>query len=144
MMMMELTLTPRGENGVGLFMCACSDNGRAECDELMAEVKQRLTEEWGGVVTDANFLHVVVVALEADYDAHINGIYIDQWAAVTATEYSDSKKPDYVPFGVYAQCDQVETGVAAVWKVFADRKLTQEQAGSTVDSDGPRENMTDT
>lgn len=141
---MELTLTPRGTNGVGLFMCACSDMGRGECDELMIEVKGRLTEEWGGVVTDANFLHIVVVALEADYDAHINGIYIDQWAAVTATEYSDSKNPSHVPFHVYAQCDEVECGVAAVWKVFADRKLTLKQAEGTVESDGPRENAADT
>jgi hypothetical protein len=106
------------------LICRCSAEGRAEADALLAEVKQRLS--CGGVeggrdsraVGDSNLLSCVVYSLDDDFNAHITEIVCDQWAMVCAS--TDPGSDD--PFEVGIPCDNVEDGIAAVWKAFADRK----------------------
>lgn len=115
--MLELELTQRSD-GVSAFICRCGDDGRAEADALTAEVRDRL----GAGPGDRDFLTVVVFSLNWDFDAYINGIFNDQWSAVSAKTYDEES-----PFTAYVQCDEVEDGIAAVWKIFADRNLTPSQ-----------------
>lgn len=96
------------------MICRCGENAAA-ADALRKEVRDRLAGQ-DRVVTDADFLTHVVISLNWDYGAYISGIHNDQWSMVSAD--SDDKDG----FKVAVMCDDVEDGIAAVWKAFADRK----------------------
>jgi alpha-galactosidase len=83
----------------------------------MKEVMELLSRGTGELrsreVTQENFLTVVVQSLNWDHGAHITSIDNDQWSAVTAERYDGTVR-------YYVECDQVEHGVAAIWKAFAE------------------------
>lgn len=84
----------------------------------MAEVKARLARGSENLmpreIRDDRLITEIVISLDVDFSAHIDGIYSDQWNAVKAITEDGS-------YAVYVECDQVEHGFAAVWKIFADR-----------------------
>ena len=98
------------------MVCHCGDIGKGPC--LIDEVKERLSagsEELSAhEVTDANLLTSIVTSLQWDHSAHITEIRNDQWSGVTA-QTNDGE------LEMYVECDQVEHGIAAIWKAFADR-----------------------
>jgi hypothetical protein len=104
--------TPAPQVEFNDFICTCKDDGRQRATELMAEVRRRLPEPES--VTDANFLDRVVQSLNWQFDARITEIGNDQWSQVTAEAWDGS-------FKTRVDCDQVEDGIAATWKAFADR-----------------------
>jgi len=87
----------------------------------MAEVTKRLTKGSGELrpceVTPQNLLTMVVQSLNWDYSACITRILNDQWSRVDAESYDGS-------FSTSIDCDQVEDGVAATWKAFADHQAS--------------------
>jgi len=93
------------------FICTCSDEGRERAAALMAEVRRRLPRAES--VTDATFVSRVVESLNWQFDARITCIANDQWSQVTAEAWDGS-------FTTIIDCDQVEDGIAATWKAFAD------------------------
>lgn len=95
---------------------------------MLAEVKQRLGGR-DGPVTDGTLLSCVIYSLNQDFGAQITEIMCDLWAVVCASTYRDSDDP----FEVSIYCDNVEDGIAAAWKAFADRKDGNAAAGA----DGP-------
>jgi hypothetical protein len=94
------------------FICTCSHEGRERVGALMAEVRRRLPQAES--VTDANFLSRVVESLNWQFNARITCIANDQWSQVTAEAWDGS-------FTTIIDCDQVEDGIAATWKAFANR-----------------------
>ena len=85
----------------------------------MVEVKERLAEEsqspWRPMdVSDGHFLNSVVISLNWDFGSHITEIVNSQWSLVVA-------EADDGSFRTQVGCDQVEHGIAATWKDFADR-----------------------
>lgn len=103
------------------FMCSCGD-GKGKCEELMKEVKERLSSDTRSV-DDSNLLTTVVYSLQwdfKDYVAEITGIFCDQWCAVSATGYKAGKEKYEEDVRTWIQCDVVEHGIAATWKFFAD------------------------
>src|SRR6478736_555477 len=112
------------------MICRCSQEGKADADALRAEVKRRLTERAGAEVADSAFLTHVVVSLNWDYGAEITGISNDMWSMVAAETWSPTQREagDWVQVSV--TCDDVEDGIAAIWKEFADRPSA---AGSTAE-----------
>lgn len=99
------------------MVCTCSQEGRDEARELLVEVKQRLSkgsEALGATtITDSNFLTSVVTSLHVDFHTHIGDIYTDMWSSVSASTYDKETT-------VHVMCDEVEHGIAAIWKHFAD------------------------
>jgi hypothetical protein len=95
------------------FICTCSDEGRQRAIALMTEVRRRLPHS--ELVTDANFVGRVVESLNWEFDARITEIANDQWSRVSAEAWDGS-------FKTMIDCDQVEDGIAATWKAFADRR----------------------
>lgn len=94
------------------MLCRCTPESTAEADTLRAEVRNRLTAD-GRDVTDGNFLTHVVVSLNWDYNARITGIINDMWSLVTVEHWTED-------VSVSVECDDVEDGIAAIWKAFAD------------------------
>lgn len=90
------------------FICRCRPEGRAEADALLAEVDERLPGDPGERISR------IISSLSLDYDAEIDGIWCDQWFAIMATD-TDGRQ-------VVVQCDQVEDGIAAVWKAYAGQE----------------------
>jgi hypothetical protein len=115
------------------MICRCSPEGRAEADSLRQEVKRRLGVRYGAEVTDADFLTHVAVSLNWDYGAEITGIHNDMWSLVAAETWLPSRREAGEWLKVSAPCDEVEDGIAAVWKAFADRSSA---AGSTAEDTG--------
>ena len=99
------------------MICRCSDEGAAEADALLADVKRRLDVK-PDLVTDANFLTHIVISLNWDFDASITGIANDMWSMVSAETWLSSTKDK---LRITVQCDEVEDGFAAIWKAYADR-----------------------
>jgi hypothetical protein len=100
------------------FICTCSEEGARAAEGLMAEVKKRLSENLppifpGEYVTDDLMLSAVVTSLSWSYRAHISKIICEQFSAVLADT-------DDGTLQTLVACDQVEHGVAATWKAFAD------------------------
>ena len=100
------------------FICRCKEEGEKAADELHAEVLSRLS---GGTallltrgIAPEDFMTAIISSLEWDYQAHVTGIYYDQWGAVHAEDESGWR--------VLVQFDRLEDGLAAVWKAYADRK----------------------
>lgn len=114
------------ENGLDAFICRCDEEGSAEADILLREVRDRLSRE-GYAVTPGDFLTAVVVSLKWDYHAHIDRIYWDQWGMISAVRDEDK-------FSVLVQCDEAEDGIAAVWKAFADHASPVEDHGGVVEA----------
>lgn len=100
------------------MVCVCKSEGQAEAKALMEEVYRRLgepSENFIGLETnDGNFLTNVCYSLNFDYDARITSIATDQWHGVAGKYHGDQENAFYV------ECDQVEHGIAAIWKAFAD------------------------
>jgi hypothetical protein len=100
------------------FICTCSQEELARSVSLMAEVRRRLSEgsKFPGPldVSDAHLLTSVVTSLNWDFKAHITEILNEQWSAVFA-------ESDDGTYRTSVQCDEVEHGIAATWKAFADR-----------------------
>lgn len=103
------------------MICRCSPEGKAEADALREEVKRRLSERADAEVSDSDFLTHVVVSLNWDYGAEITGIHNDMWSLVGAETWLPSRRVAGDWLKVSIQCDDVEDGIAAVWKAFADR-----------------------
>ena len=101
-----------GVTHVSAFICRCGEENTAYADVLQAEVKEDIRKIYP-TLTDGDFLTVVVQELNWQHNAHISGIYNDQWSMVCA-ETHDEK------FKVTIQCDRAEDGIAAVWKAFRD------------------------
>jgi hypothetical protein len=64
--------------------------------------------------SDGNLLTAIVTSLNWDYQAHITKIMNGQWSAVWA-------EADNGSFKTRVQCDEVEHGIAATWRAFANR-----------------------
>ena len=99
------------------FVCTCNAEGLREANELMAEVRTRLTAAttyMEAPLSDATFLTAVVSSLHCDFRASITKILHEQWSAVLAQSDDGS-------YRTAVQCDFVEHGIAATWKAFADR-----------------------
>ena len=107
------------------FVCTCTADRRAVRDALVAEVMRRLPDGEHYApreVTAETFVSDVIGSLEVNYRVAINGIGHDQWFLVVAD------KIELVPAGrrvrvavrVRMQCDDVEAGLAAIWRFFAD------------------------
>ena len=109
----------RGESVVDFddFFCTYSEEEVERSEQLMSEVKTRLTHEsqspWRPLdVSDGRFLTSVVISLNWDFGSHITTILNAQWSAVLA-------EADDGSFKTWVGCDQVEHGIAATWKAFA-------------------------
>ena len=109
---------PKGKSAdFEAFVCTCDAKGLQEAEELMKEVKTRLS---GATVfmepplSDATFLTAVSSSLHFDFRASINRILSDHWSAVFA-------ESDDGTYRTVVECDLVEHGIAATWKAFADR-----------------------
>jgi hypothetical protein len=101
------------------FVCTCDAKGRQGADELMKEVKARLSRAsvfMEPPLSDATFLTAVASSLHFDFRASINRILSDHWSAVFA-------ESDDGTYRTVVECDLVEHGIAATWKAFADRNL---------------------
>ena len=89
---------------------------------MLAEVKERLSDGTpifpAQQVTDDVLLTAIVTSLSWSYNAHISNIACEQWSAVFAESYDGT-------FRTRVACDQVEHGVAATWKAFADHTERQ-------------------
>lgn len=111
------------------MICRCSPEGKEQAGRLRQEVMRRLNERGSAeTATDANLLTHVVVSLNWDYGAEITGIHNDMWSRVTAeTWHPDHKEKRWLRVSV--ECDDVEDGVAAIWKAFADRHREGEENG---------------
>lgn len=101
------------------FICVCNDDGKTEAAALMVDVKRRLSARFEEETTDGNLLSHAVWSLELDFNAQLNGIFTDQWSAVSAARYDKT-------FTSWIQCDVVEHGVAATWRAFADNLDTED------------------
>lgn len=93
------------------MVCTCNTVGLAEAEALLKEVLGRL--EITGMHT---FLTTVVQSLNWDYGVSITGIYNDMWSGVRAERYRDKRR-------IWVDCDEVEYGIAAIWKAVADGAL---------------------
>lgn len=88
-------------------------DGQVRCDEVLAEVKERLGAD------DSNLLDKVIFSLNWEFEAHVTGIENDQWSGVAAETYEPK-------FRTYVECDRVEDGIAMTWKLFADNLQREE------------------
>lgn len=99
------------------MICTCNTVGVSEGERLMADVMERLsagTDQMApSTVTMDNFLSTVVFSLNWDFGTSIVGIYNDMWSMVVAERYRDKMR-------VSVSCDEVEHGLAAIWRAFAD------------------------
>jgi hypothetical protein len=107
------------------FICTCGADRRAARDALVAEVMRRLPEDENyspPTVTAERFVSDVIGALSANYRVSIDHIAYDQWFLIVADRW------EVVPgelrvrsaLRVRMQCDDVEGGLAAIWRFFAD------------------------
>lgn len=106
------------------FACIHGEDGPTKMEALLDEVRGALSKETdehlGFEVTDSNFVDSIVWSLSLDFNANITGIHSDQWHAVAAK--------DYAGWRTYIQCDQVEHGLAATWKAFAEHTERMKRA----------------
>ena len=104
------------------FICTCDEDGLRAAQTMLAEVKERLSDGTpifpAQQVTDDVLLTAAVTSLSWSYNAHISNIACEQWSAVFAESYDGT-------FRTRVACDQVEHGVAATWKAFADHTERQ-------------------
>jgi hypothetical protein len=113
------TATPEGAV-VETFICRCGTAQNQQAEALQAEVRERLTqgsdELMAREVADNVFITMIVQSLEWDFNhVRVTGIWNDQWTLITASDYAETVE-------VKVQCDYVEDGFAAIWKIYADRK----------------------
>lgn len=114
------------------FICRCSTQWREQAEELQAEVRERLvqgsTELMPREVTGDVFITMIVESLNWDFGhVQVTGIWNDQWSLVTAIRDSSTETTEPA-VRARVQCDYVEDGFAAIWKIFADRKAEDESA----------------
>lgn len=114
------------EGGWKTFICTCSEDGIIEAGRLKQEVRRLLQAGDGDPrivpVTPGNFLTMIVTSLNWDFNAYISSIANDMWSGVTAESWDKDDS-----FKVYAQCDEVEDGIAAAWYAFWLRKERNEE-----------------
>jgi hypothetical protein len=107
----------REPTAADVFICRCNTEGRRKAAEFYVEVKRQIAEARNiPEVPDNLFLTFVITDLQWDHQAYISAIHNDQWTAITAETYSEEN-----PYKVYAQCDNVEDGIAAVWWAYTHR-----------------------
>jgi hypothetical protein len=107
----------RDTTSADVFICRCNTEGRRKAQEFYAEVKRLIAVDHDIAETpDSLFLTFVVTDLKWNHEAHISVIHNDQWTAVTAETYDDEN-----PYTVFAQCDNVEDGIAAIWWAYTHR-----------------------
>jgi hypothetical protein len=107
----------RDQTTANVFICRCGAEKRRQAEELYVEVKRQIAEDRDIPETpDSLFLTFIVIDLHWKHGAHISGIHNDQWTAITAETYDDQN-----PYTVYAQCDNVEDGIAAVWWAYTHK-----------------------
>ncbi|MDU0314093.1 hypothetical protein RKE38_10390 [Phycicoccus sp. M110.8] len=98
------------------MVCTCSPEGAQAAAELRARVTERLSEGSRVLrarpVTDAGFLSAVCLSLNADFQAHVAGIFMDQWFLVVVEQLLPSNEERRV----VVQADAAEDGLAAVWE----------------------------
>lgn len=128
---LKTTATPEG-TVVETFICRCSTEWREQAEALQAEVRERLVqgsaELMARPVHDDTFITMIVESLEWDFGhVQITGIWNDQWTLVTAIRDSSTETTEPA-VRANVQCDYVEDGFAAIWKIFADRKAEDESA----------------
>lgn len=98
------------------FMCRCSKEGEAECDDVyaraLAHMQAGSDNLLGGWVTEKNFVSGAVTFLWWDHKIVIKSIDNDQWSAVSAemVDYKESKRS--TPVTYYIQCDRIEDAFA--------------------------------
>lgn len=108
-----------------VFICRCSAEGRKNAEKFYAEVKRQLAEDRDiAEVPDNLFLTFVIIDLQCKHYAYISAIHNDQWTAITAETYGDDN-----PYTVYAQCDNAEDGIAAVWWAYTHRVAVPAEKG---------------
>jgi hypothetical protein len=127
----------REPTAASVFICRCNPENRRKAAEFYTEVKQLIAEDRGiPEVPDNLFLTFVITDLHWEHHAYISGIHNDQWTAITAQTYDEEN-----PYRVYAQCDNVEDGIAAVWWAYTHRMAVPAQTGeggSVPDADDGR------
>lgn len=97
------------------MVCTCSERGKAAAEELLAEVHRRLAAGSdrlrAHLVTDRLFMTDAVRSFHHDFGVSIE-LICDQWFAVIGTDGDDQT--------TIVQCDEVEHGVAALWRHYAN------------------------
>lgn len=106
------------------FMCSCDEEGKKECNDLYQWALEDLK------ATPETFLTSVVYGLEwkspeGGSGANISSIMCDQWCYIGAEgdqEYAQesSKYKPESRFQAGFMCDQVEHGLAAIWKAWKE------------------------
>lgn len=91
------------------FACRCSDDGIAQCDELLQWAYQFLSNKHH-TVTAEDFLTAFCYRMDNRYRAQWE-VHTDQWSAVVANTY-DKGKEEGETFHTFVQCDNVEDGLA--------------------------------
>lgn len=93
------------------FVCTCDDAGVAAAAALREEVRERLRERGHDVGGDDE-VSEILLWLAVDLGVRDVAIYTEQWHLVTAEAHG---------LRTSIRCDSVTDGVAATWRVFADR-----------------------
>jgi hypothetical protein len=107
----------RDNTSADVFICRCNPEKHRQAEEFYTEVKRLIAVDRNLEETPDNLLLSLIVAdLHWEHDAYISEIHNDQWTAITAKTYDEGK-----PYTVYAQCDNVEDGIAAVWWAYTRR-----------------------
>lgn len=107
------------------MVCNHSDEGKADCDALRAEVCAELKCEPDGLV------NAVVHNLQWIYGVEIDAIPCDMWSAVTSKyrRYLTEEEQDQLPKDAddwvieataYVECDRIEDGFAQTWKTWKE------------------------
>lgn len=112
----------REPEAVDVFICRCGEENRREAAEFYTEVKRQLAVTQNiPELPDNLFLTFVIIDLQWEHQAYISGIHNDQWTSITAQTYDEN------PYRVYAQCDNVEDGIAAVWWAYTHRHTLEDK-----------------
>jgi hypothetical protein len=111
---------PEVETFTTPMVCIHSDEGKTRAEEIKAEVCRRLGREDEPVPRD-QLVTAVVVSLNWDFDAMITGIPNDMWSAVNTECHAYENKEYVLKFKTRIECDLIEDGIAATWKLYADK-----------------------
>jgi hypothetical protein len=93
------------------FVCVCDDERAAAAAAMRAEVRERLRER-GHDMDDPDEVSVILLWLAVGLGVRDVAVYTEQWHLVTAEAHG---------LRTSIRCDSVVDGVAATWRVFADR-----------------------
>ncbi len=117
-------------NSVRDFMCICSEEEKAKCDELMERVTKELSTDTEGkevFTSSMDLLEACVWDLGWNtpdgFAASIEGFDCDQWCAVSGNvrRYDKEAKKWVDHASIYVQCDRIMHGVARVWELCKEQ-----------------------